>query len=791
MKNKDIKSLELDKVLSSLASFCCCEDAVERAKNLSPSSDEKEVKTRLDETAEAHSLLARFGGPSFGGLHNTDDSLTRANAGSVLTAGELLRIASNLSVFNSVLAYRTNFSGVKTCLDKYFDGITQNKYLEDKIKTAIISEEEISDRASANLANIRRRIALTENKLRDSLQKMIRSQSGKKYLQESIVTIREGRFVIPVKAEHQKDVPGLVHDISQSGSTVFIEPTAVVDANNELRILKSKEKDEIEHILYELSGEAGGFCDTIKQSYDTALSLHLIFAKANFGYSIKASVPQVNSNGYVYLKNARHPLLPKDTAVPITITVGKEFDSLVITGPNTGGKTVSLKTLGLINLMAMCGLMIPADDESEISVFDNILCDIGDEQSIEQSLSTFSAHITNIKRIFSLAGKKSLILLDELGAGTDPVEGAALAESILEELRSMGAKIAATTHYAELKAYALRTKRVVNASCEFDVETLRPTYRLIIGTIGRSNAFAISRRIGISDKVIDRANELISSSDREFEDVVKRLEETRAKLEKSQQESERIRVEAENNLRRANEQTKRLEKEKAREIAKAEERARAIVEETRARSNELLNALEDMKKEYSENHSSDLIMRARQSVKSGINKLEDTASPVMQKDNGGYTLPRALKVGDSVLIVDLDKQGTVTAYKQGENFATVQAGIFNTKVALSNIRLIEKKSQPTVKSKTFKATVGNDMRSQSLECDIRGMDTVEGIDTLDKFIDDAILSHLSSVTVIHGKGTGALRSAVHAYLRKNKQVRTFRLGVYGEGEDGVTIIELK
>ena len=518
--NKNYKSLELDKVLEMLAQLTSFEDAKALALALEPSYALFEVNELIRETSDAHSLSARFGSPSFGNLHNINNSLRRAEAGAVLTPIELLRAANLLQVIRSVTEWRFKSASIETCLDMRFNALVPNKYLETKITASILSEDEIADNASPELFAIRKKIAATSSKIREHLEKIIRSSTMQKYLQEAIITIRSGRFVIPVKAEFRSAVAGLVHDTSASGATVFIEPMSVVEANNDIRILRSKEQAEIDRILAELSAELAAYADSICQSYNMLAELNLIFAKASLAFKMKASIPIMNNKGIINLKKARHPLIPADKVVPTDIRLGSEFDTLVITGPNTGGKTVSLKTLGLLSLMAMCGLMIPASDNSELSVFENVLSDIGDEQSIEQSLSTFSAHMTNIKSILETADNKSLVLIDELGAGTDPVEGAALATAILEKLRSQGAKIASTTHYAELKSYALDTQGVENACCEFDVSTLRPTYKLLIGMPGRSNAFAISEHLGISKDIIDRAKLLVSLEDSKFEAVV-------------------------------------------------------------------------------------------------------------------------------------------------------------------------------------------------------------------------------------------------------------------------------
>ena len=529
-KQKHYNALELPKVLAMLAEFTCCEDAREASLNITPQSNIFMAQSLLNQTRDAHMMLSRFGGPAFGGLKNISNALSRATAGSVLTMRDLLDVASVLHVIRSISSWRETNSGVKTTLDIYFSSLSPNNFLEKAITSAIVSEDEMADNASPELARIRRAIRNKEASAREKLDKLVRSNS-QKYLQENIITMRNGRYVVPVKNEYRSEIAGLVHDTSSSGATVFIEPMAVVEANNEIKVLRADEKDEMERILAELSASVGEFSEIIKANYECAVELNVIFSKAQLAYKMKASVPELNDKGIIELKNARHPLIQPEKVVPVNITLGKEFDTLVITGPNTGGKTVAIKTIGLLSLMAMCGLMIPVSDESKISVFDNVLADIGDEQSIEQSLSTFSSHMTNIIEIQEIADEKSLILIDELGAGTDPVEGAALAMAILEDLHLKGAKIGATTHYAELKIYALESDRVENASCEFDVSTLRPTYKLLIGIPGKSNAFAISEKLGMEKRIVMRGEELISAESKKFEQVVDKLESTRKELE--------------------------------------------------------------------------------------------------------------------------------------------------------------------------------------------------------------------------------------------------------------------
>ena len=567
--NKNYKTLELDLILDQLAGECSCDDAKDLARGLKPSSDISEVELLLQQTEDAFSLLARFGGPSFSGLKNVNNPLHRASAGGSLNPKELLDIAYCLRGLGTLDEWHGHSSGVKTSLDFFFEGITANKYLEAKIFSCIISEEEIADKASETLYDIRKKIRSKENSIREKLDSLIHSSHYQQFLQEAIITQRNGRFVVPVKAECRGNVPGLVHDTSSTGATVFIEPASVVDANNDIKVLQGKERDEIMRILYELSAEAGDFAESIKHSYESAIRLNLIFAKAHLAYKMKATKPILNNEGITYLKKARHPLIDPKKVVATDIAIGDEYDTLVITGPNTGGKTVSLKTLGLLTLMVMCGMLIPVSDMSRVSVYNNILVDIGDEQSIAQSLSTFSSHMVNIIDIMKKADDKSLILIDELGAGTDPVEGAALAVSVIEALREKGATIVATTHYAELKAYALDTPGVTNGCCEFDIETLRPTYKLLIGVPGRSNAFAILAHLGMEQSVIDNAKAIVGSDNRDFEAVLEKLEASRHALEEERKIAEEMTQKAKKIEEKAQSDKDKIETLKAREIDKA------------------------------------------------------------------------------------------------------------------------------------------------------------------------------------------------------------------------------
>lgn len=787
---KYYKALELDKILGFLSNCAALADAKTAALNLKPSSDKQTVAERLSETDEAYKLTASFGSPSFGGAVNVGRALTRAATGAPLSMKELLDIAETLRVIRSVKDWKShsNLSGGDS-LGGLFEALTPCKFLEQKIFSSIKNEEEMFDEASPELSRIRRKLRQNAENVRSRLEKLIKGSASSKYLQDSIITRRDGRFVIPVKVEYRAKVDGLVHDTSGSGSTVFVEPMAVVEVNNEIKLLRSKEADEIERILAELSSDAASVKDTILDSYDALVKLSLIFAKADLAFKMKASLPKINDKGRVYLKNARHPLISARSVVPVTVSLGVDFDTLVITGPNTGGKTVTIKTIGLLSLMTMCGLMIPADDGSEVAVFDNVLADIGDEQSIEQSLSTFSAHMTNIILILNSADGNSLVLIDELGSGTDPIEGAALATAVLMKLREKGAKIAATTHYAELKSYALNTDGVCNAACEFDVETLSPTYRLIIGTPGRSNAFAISARLGLSADIIENAKSMVSEDALKFEEIAAELDRARAEAEKELKKSAKLRMELEEAKAKNKQRTDDINRSRERILENARENARAVVEKARQQADEMLEELKKIRAESNESADS-RITRARAAMKSGIRKLEDTADPVVKRQNGG-SLPRPLKEGDEVEIIDLDKKATVLEIYPKSEQALVLAGIIKTKVPFSNLRLSEQKKVQIPKTRTVSTNINRVDRKAAVEVDLRGMSSEEAIYDLDRFIDNAIITKVKLISIIHGKGTGVLRKAVQDHLKRHPYVASFRLGVYGEGESGVTIAELK
>ncbi len=788
--DKNFKTLELDLILEKLANECSCDDAKELALALKPSTDMSEAELLLTQTEDAFSLLARFGGPSFSGLKNVNNPLHRANAGGSLNPKELLDIAYCLRSIRTLDEWHNHCSGVRTSLDFFFEGITVNKYLENKIFTCIINEEEISDKASETLNDIRRKIRSKENSIREKLDSMIHSSHYQQYLQEAIVTQRNGRFVVPVKAENRGNVPGLVHDTSSTGATVFVEPASVVDANNDIKVLQGKERDEIMRILFELSAEAGEFAQSIKHSFDSAVMLNLIFAKAHLAYKMKATKPLLNNEGKIHIKKARHPLIDAKKVVPTDIKLGDEYDTLVITGPNTGGKTVSLKTLGLLTAMSMCGLLIPASDRSRISVFDKILVDIGDEQSIAQSLSTFSSHMVNIIDIMSKADSKSLVLIDELGAGTDPVEGAALAVSVIEHIRSKGAVIAATTHYAELKAYALDTAGVSNGCCEFDVETLRPTYRLLIGVPGRSNAFAISEHLGMDKAVVEHAKSIVNSDNRDFESVLEKLESSRQALEDERKVAEEMTARAKKIEEKAQSEKDKIETLKKRELDKAKREAEKLIEAAKRKSSEFLLELEKLKKEQNESNATEIARKTRRAVKSQMGEMDELINPAELADNWDYDykLPREPKVGDRIVIKGIGEGEVVEV---GDKLL-VKSGLLKTRVKLSDIMILDKpKEKPKATRHNVYRTSSRADADVKTEIDMRGETVDEALGELSLFIDKCVLNNIEEIRIIHGKGTGALRTAVTDYLRTHPNISEYRLGKYGEGENGVTIAKVK
>ena len=788
---KSIRTLELPAVLEKLAAKAVSQAAKDRCLKLTPSTDAEEVLRLLDETDAAKERLGLHGSPSFSGVKDVSAALTRADHGGMLNTRELLDIAGVLTASRRVADYDAQRQGEETVLDRLFTSLHTNKYLEEQIRSAILDEETIADTASSELADIRRKMRLAASKGRQILQRIISSPSYAKVLQEALITQRDGRFVVPVKAECKGSMPGLVHDVSSSGATLFVEPMGVVQANNELKELEAREKKEIDRILRQLSAACAGSMENILWDYDILVHLDVLFARAQLSYQLNASRPEVRRRGGVALRRARHPLLDQAKAVPITVELGEQFDTLVITGPNTGGKTVTLKTIGLLCLMAQCGLHIPADSGSAVRVFHRVLADVGDEQSIEQSLSTFSAHMSNIVQILREVDDKSLLLFDELGAGTDPVEGAALAIAIIESARSQGALIAATTHYAELKTFAMTTAGVENASCEFDVQTLRPTYRLLIGIPGKSNAFAISRRLGLDESVIQAAQAQMDSDSVRFEDVLTQLEEKRQRLEKAQAEADRLWRQREEDARKARTFREQMEKAKDNARTKGEAEAKRIVRQAQAQADEIFAQLDQLRRQQQKQLSFQELNDAKAAVRHSLNQAQDALHIHDQPQEPVYTPSRPIEVGDLVELPGVKMAASVLAVNN-DGTLLLQAGKMKMTVKAQQVSLPEgqPKKKPAAPTSGGSAKLTLQSRAAS-ELDIRGYETLEAESVVENYIDSAVMAKLGTVTIIHGKGTGALRKAVHEMLKRNKAVKSFRLGRYGEGEAGVTVVELK
>ena len=786
---KSLQKLELDQVLQRLSACAGSESGKAACLLLRPTSDLEEVTLLLQQTTAASDLCARKGNPVFGDVTDVSSSLERAERGGTLQPKELLRVAGILRCARTIQGY-VSPDDPSTVLDSLFRSLTPNKYLEDKIFGAILSEEEIADTASTALADIRRHMRIQSGKIRDSLQKVISSPAYSKFLREPIITIRQGRYVVPVKSECKNDVPGLVHDVSATGSTYFVEPMSAVNANNALRELELKEKKEIERILAELSAETAGYRSAIDLDYQLLVQLDVIFAKAKLSYQMRAGEPIMNEKGRVELRKARHPLIDPKTVVPISVRLGTDFDSMIITGPNTGGKTVTLKTIGLLTLMAECGLHIPAGDGSTLSTFEAILADIGDEQSIAQSLSTFSSHMRTIVDVVAQCDDRTLVLFDELGAGTDPAEGAALATAIIEFCRKMGSRVVATTHYAELKLYAMRTKGVINASCEFDVETLRPTYRLLIGIPGKSNAFAISRKLGLAEEILKEADSLVDKSDKDFEDVLSQLESQRQQMESARVEAERLRQETAKIKQQSEQYQAQLQKEKEKAMESARKEAQYIIEEARAAANLASEELKAMKKQLQDRADSTGFNQRQSELRRNLNEAEDklrSAQPKKERPKPS----RGILVGDTVELLKLGTKASVIGINK-DGSLQLQAGILKMTAAPEEVYLLENENPYKEKGARPKHS-GREMKLSAMptEIDLRGMDAIEAICVLDRYLDEAMRANLTQVRIIHGKGTGTLRAAVQQDLKKNKYIKSFRLGVYGEGEDGVTIADFR
>lgn len=793
MNEKTLRVLEFDKIINKLVSLTASPLGKELAEELLPEADFSMVQKALKETSDGVTFIARRGSPPMGGIHDIRDSLRRVEIGSVLSPGELLKTAGVLRVVRNLKSY-ANDDRIKTDDDNVVNELIRclesNKGIEDRIYMSILSEEEIADNASPTLANIRRQIRNAQESIKERLNDILRSSKYQKYMQESIVTLRGDRYVIPVKQEYRSEIHGLIHDSSASGATIFIEPMAVVEANNNIRELKIKEQAEIERILGELTEEVRGIVDALKSNVSLLGRLDFIFAKSKLSLDYNCVCPVLNDEHKILIKKGRHPLLDKKAVVPTDFWIGEDFNTLVVTGPNTGGKTVTLKTVGLFTLMTQAGLHIPANEGTRMSIFKKIYADIGDEQSIEQSLSTFSSHMKNIVGIMNDVDEDSLVLFDELGAGTDPTEGAALAMSILEYLRNRGSTTVATTHYSQLKVYAVTTEFVENACCEFNVETLKPTYKLLIGVPGKSNAFAISKRLGLFDDIIERAKEFLTKDDIKFEDMLMSIEKNLSESENEKMRAESYRLEAEKLKKEVEQQKKRLDENRDKVLQEAKAEARKILLEARRESEEIISEMRRLEQEIQNEQRQKEAEAMRLKLKRKIDSIEETlAMPLIPKS----TLvkpPENLKPGDSVLIVNLNQKGTIITPPDKDGEAVVQAGIMKINVHISNLKLVDE--QKSVLNKSGIGKIGTSKaKNISTEIDLRGYSLEEAIESVDKYLDDAAISGLGEVSIIHGKGTGILRNGIQKYLKSNSRVKSFRLGKYGEGESGVTIVELK
>lgn len=798
ISQRTLKSLEYDRIVQMLAEVSFTEGAKQLAYTLMPSDDYEIVCKRQARTADARRLAGVKGYPPFGKVADIIEAAERADRGATISTRELMDIAALLFTARALEDYISTNKPFDTALDSVFSRLLSNRPLEEKINRAILAEDMIADEASPELSDIRRKIRAENNKIKETLQQYVSGQRSK-FLQENIITLRNGRYVVPVKAEHRGEIKGLVHDTSASGATVFIEPMGVVEANNELRALANREQKEIDRILAELSAACGAFASALILNYRNITELAFAFSCAALAERMKATPPILSENPKILLNCARHPLLHPQKVVPITVSLGSTFDTLVITGPNTGGKTVTLKTLGLFALMAQAGLQIPAEENSELGVFSGVLADIGDEQSIEQSLSTFSAHMVNIVDMLHVADDRTLVLFDELGAGTDPVEGAALAISVLEAMRKKGSLSAATTHYAELKSFALETEGVQNASCEFDIETLRPTYRLVIGTPGKSNAFAISEKLGLDAAIVARANALVAEESRHFEKVIERLEKDRIAMERNREETERLREEYAVFKREAEIRLAEKTKVAEEEVQKNREKARQMLDSARATSEYILKELDTLRKKQESRDFAKALSEVRNDIRERLRREDESQGAFDFEEinlEEEYILPRPLKLKDRVYLVSFGQEGEVVALPDKDGNVQVRAGILNAKTHISKLRLLEG-GEKKREGKKIPAPMNRSKGTRQIkiafksELDVRGNIGEDAWYQVDKYLDDAILAGIGSVRIIHGKGTGALRKALWEYFRTDPRVKAFRQGAYGEGDAGVTIIELK
>ena len=789
---KTLTTLEFDKICEMLADCAPTSGAQALARRLMPSSDVVEVLRRQQRTTDARKLLETKGMPPFGTVIDVSDACERAVKGAVLSMREILDVGRLLRSARQVGEYAKANRTFETTLDEIFGRLLSNRHLEDSISRSIISEDMIADEASRELAEIRRKIRESNNRIKETLQHYI-SGSYSKILQDNIVTMRNGRYVIPVKAECKNELKGLIHDTSSSGATIFVEPMAVVDANNELRMLHSKEEHEIERILYSFSSDISAASESLRLNYLNLTELAFLFTCAELSLRMGAVEPHISGDQTVELRRARHPLIDPQKVVPTNIKIGGDYDTLIITGPNTGGKTVTLKTVGLFALMTQAGLHIPAEPDSSICVFNRVLVDIGDEQSIEQSLSTFSSHMVNIVRVMEEVDEKSLCLFDELGAGTDPVEGAALAIAIIESVRRVGALCMATTHYTELKTFALDTEGVQNASCEFDVATLKPTYRLMIGTPGKSNAFAISSKLGLPEEIIHLAKENVNRDHQRFEEVIEQLEATRLEADRARDEAMQLKRDYEKLKSDAEKEIKTRFFEVERQIEQNRRQAQQMLDSARASSEFVFAQLEKAKKAEAEKRLTEELDEARRAVRRTIREGSEKIDPVEEKKDEKYVLPRDLKCGDKVYIVNIDKEGILLETPDKSGSVLVQAGILKTRTKISNLQLIEEKPQiisgkQKKPASEFHAKVNRDFRD---EIDLRGMLGDEAWQAVDKYLDEAVIANFGRVRLIHGKGTGALKNALWQHLKHDRRIKAFRIAAYGEGDGGVTVVELK
>ncbi len=788
ISEKTLKTLEFDKIREMLAAVCPTKGAADEARRLTPDIYFERVKRRQMRTTDAKRLADAKGMPSFGSVTDVSDICERAEKGATLFPTELMDVAAVLRTSRGLLDYIRSNRLFTTSIDEVFERLLPNRQLEDRIARSIISEELISDEASPALADIRRKIRAANARVKETLAKYI-GGGYSKYLQENIVTQRNGRYVVPVRAECKNEIKGLIHDTSSSGATIFVEPMAVVDANNELRMLESKEKHEIERILSELSSEVAAISTQLRLDYENITELAFLFGCAELSRKMDAIEPKINdAERRCVLVRARHPLIDPSTVVPISFSLGGEYDTLIITGPNTGGKTVTLKTIGLFAIMAQAGLHIPAEEGSELCIFEKILVDLGDEQSIEQSLSTFSSHMVNIVGIVEQKTSRSLALFDELGAGTDPVEGAALAVAVIENIREAGALCAATTHYTELKTYALDTDGVSNASCEFDVETLRPTYRLIVGSPGKSNAFAISEKLGLPREIINRAKAGVDKDSKRFENVIGELEASRLKADKALRDTEQMKCEFEAYKKSSEEEIKKRLESAERELERARAKATNMVESAKASSDFIMERMNKLQKEKESERLSKELAKARRDIRENLRAHGDAFDPVIVKKDESYVLPRDPRRGDEVLIVSLGKKATVLDPPDKSGRVSVQAGIIKTKVELSDIQLVDQKTADKAKASGYRVSINRDFKD---EIHLRGMTGDEAWSAVDKYFDEAQMAGFFTVRLVHGKGTGALKSALWKYLKTDNRVKSFRIGQFGEGDGGVTVVELK